>query len=608
MAFLPRGGWLFFCFLLLKGQFAAANLGTIKQKTFAVKEEQPAGTEVGSLNDDDDSSKFKFLDSITEFRLDEKTGILTTNKVFDRETLSKDVLLSGFNFVIESSSTTSSYIIEVVVFIHDLNDNKPMFTVPSFVANVREDIVSGHAIEIPNAQDLDDDPNAEVVYDIVSGDIFHTFKIEPRLNKNGETYCLVRTTSGELDADTQPNQLNLNISACDKLLPRQCSYLKVTLKIEDVNDNPPIMNPELPDLINIYENATKDKPIFHVHATDKDQGTNGEVIYEIVDNGIKEFAINPNTGEIYVMAKNLDAETRDYFVLVIVAQDKASQPKKDTLHLHVKVLDCNDERPLLKIHADMIDGDLFNIAEGSPVGMTVGTISITDNDSSDDNNQIIRVELTRGNDYFALKKDYSVKTIGGKKTWIYTIYITKLIDREQTPTILLSAEATDNGRPSLTGTVNYTMTIDDINDNPPVFSETYYEAKVNESESVGKRILRVSATDKDFAQNADISYSIIGKSGRQAFHIDEDTGEITLSDNVDRELYEYITLNISARDHGIPTLTNHALVNITILDANDNHPAFVNSTMHFTVTENNLNGSLIGKHSHSTPQVGIIYY
>lgn len=586
--------WCIFGIVLTAGLVAAIDSKQgLKQEFFKVYEEDPIGTKVGIISPGGfKNADFSFFDHVDEFKLDHGTGLLTTNKVFDREKLSKDIRVHGFKLHIHRNSD----LIEVVVSIKDKNDQKPTFPVSYFKTNVLENIVANHAIAFPNAVDLDENENAVVLYKIVSGDRFKNFKIEPRQYNGVETYSLVRALNRPLDVEKQTNQLNLNISACDKLNPSWCSYLMVTLNIEDVNDNTPVIDPPLKDLIEIYENTTMDKPIFRVNATDADTGSNGEVTYRIFDSTIKEFAINKNTGEIYVMTKNLDAETRNSFTLLIIAQDKGRNPHKATLRLHIKVLDCNDERPLLKIHLNTISENFFNILEGSKVGITVGTITVTDDDITAENNQITGVALTRGNDFFALKEDYTVNDIAGKKAWSYTIYLTKIIDREVTPTIMLSAQATDNGSPSLTGSANFTVSIADVNDNSPIFSKSFYNAQVNESELPGKLILKVSATDKDFSQNGEISYSIVSKfGGMQSFYIDEHTGEIFLSDHIDREAHSYVLLNISARDHGIPTLTSHVLVNITVLDVNDNDPMFTNNKMEFNVTENNINGSSIGK-------------
>ena len=64
-----------------------------------------------------------------------------------------------------------------------------------------------------------------------------------------------------------------------------------------------------------------------------------------------------------------------------------------------------------------------------------------------------------------------------------------------------------------------------------------------------------------------------GNEGRK-FEIHPKTGMITVSDKVDHESRPAYFLTIQAQDGGDPPLNNHATVNITVIDCNDNSPMF----------------------------------
>ena len=65
------------------------------------------------------------------------------------------------------------------------------------------------------------------------------------------------------------------------------------------------------------------------------------------------------------------------------------------------------------------------------------------------------------------------------------------------------------GTPSLTSVATVTISLVDVNDNPPVFERTMYSLSVSEATPVGTSVGRVYATSRDIGINADISYSIV---------------------------------------------------------------------------------------------------
>lgn len=56
--------------------------------------------------------------------------------------------------------------------------------------------------------------------------------------------------------------------------------------------------------------------------------------------------------------------------------------------------------------------------------------------------------------------------------------------------------------------VRITIQVQDINDHSPHFIHAAYEGSVSDSASVGSKVLRVQATDKDQGLNAKIQYFI----------------------------------------------------------------------------------------------------
>jgi len=54
-----------------------------------------------------------------------------------------------------------------------------------------------------------------------------------------------------------------------------------------------------------------------------------------------------------------------------------------------------------------------------------------------------------------------------------------------------------------------TISVVDVNDNPPEFERTTYSLSVSEATPVGTGVGRVFATSRDVGVNADISYAVV---------------------------------------------------------------------------------------------------
>ena len=127
------------------------------------------------------------------------------------------------------------------------------------------------------------------------------------------------------------------------------------------------------------------------------------------------------------------------------------------------------------------------------------------------------------------------------------------LDREIGQSYQLNITAKDGGRNSLSGSMLLSISVLDINDNPPVFnSGGQYYAKVNESVTPGSYVIKVRADDKDVGDNSRLSYSIISNSViSDQFNIDEETGVITT--NKPLKCKENIcNVVVVAKDHGSP--------------------------------------------------------
>ena len=84
----------------------------------------------------------------------------------------------------------------------------------------------------------------------------------------------------------------------------------------------------------------------------------------------------------------------------------------------------------------------------------------------------------------------------------------------------------DNGDPNLSSKTRVVVTVGDLNNNAPRFTERIYRVRVLErSTDLSRTLYRVVAFDKDAGPNGQITYSLKGARGR--FEINSTTGVIT---------------------------------------------------------------------------------
>ncbi|XP_059102384.1 protocadherin-3-like [Peromyscus eremicus] len=165
------------------------------------------------------------------------------------------------------------------------------------------------------------------------------------------------------------------------------------------------------------------------------------------------------------------------------------------------------------------------------------------------------------------------------------LVLDRALDREEEPELTLTLTAVDGGSPPRSGTTAVRIEVVDINDNTPQFVQSLYEVQVPENSPLSALIVTVSARDLDVGPYGSVAYSLFqGDAASQPFVIDEITGEIRLSDELDFEVNSHYNIEITATDGG--GLSGKCTVSVQVLDVNDNAPELTIRKLTIPIPEN----------------------
>ncbi|XP_050167704.1 cadherin-8 isoform X3 [Myiozetetes cayanensis] len=334
--------------------------------------------------------------------------------------------------------------------------------------------------------------------------------------------------------------------------------------------------------------------------TDLDPGSS-KIKYILSGDGAGTiFVINDKTGDIHAM-KRLDREEKAEYTLTAQAVDRdTNQPLEPPSEFIIKVQDINDNPP------EFVDGPYHaTVPEMSLVGTFVTKVTATDADDPVYGNSAKLVySILEGQPYFSIEPHTAII-----KTALPNM------DREAKEEYFVVIQAKDMGghMGGLSGTTTVTITLTDVNDNPPKFAQSLYHFSVMEDVALGEPIGRVKANDLDIGENAKSSYDIIEGDGMDIFEITTDAqtqdGIIRVRKPLDFETKKSYTLKVEAANTHIDPrfisggpFKDTATVKIVVEDA-DEPPVFSSPTYLLEVHENAALNSVLGQVTAHDPDV-----
>ncbi|XP_036997152.2 protocadherin-8 isoform X2 [Artibeus jamaicensis] len=219
------------------------------------------------------------------------------------------------------------------VRVGDENDNAPLFTQRVYEVSVRENNPPGAYLATVAARDPDLGRNGQVTYRLLEAEV-------GRAGGAVSTYVSVDPATGAIyalrsfDYETL-RQLDVRIHASDGGSPQLSSSALVQVRVLDQNDHAPVLVHPAPANgsleVAVPERTARDTAVAHVQARDADEGANGELAFDLVQQEPREsFAIDRRTGEI-VLADDLSHEPPGrVFRALLVVSDGGSPPLSTT--------------------------------------------------------------------------------------------------------------------------------------------------------------------------------------------------------------------------------------------------------------------------------------
>ncbi|XP_041799455.1 protocadherin Fat 2 isoform X2 [Chelmon rostratus] len=497
-----------------------------------------------------------------KFHLDHRTGELFTLAVLDRE---REV---EYNLVAKATDGGGrSCQADILLMIQDMNDNPPRFSSSHYEVTVFDNTTVRTPIAVIYAKDPDTGINSEVKYSLLAGDSGY-FSLDE--------FSGILRLERPLTPDTPPT-FELKVKATDRGLPRHLySVATVTVDVVSLDDYQPVfLSSEY--TAQVPESLAVGSEVVSVSALTRDGGGPDPVSYRIMTgNEDGRFLLDSQTGRLTLIAP-LDFEvSREYYLSVEGSRGKSSL--SDITTVIINVTDVNDNTPVFG------RGDYTaEISENLTPGRLVMKVTATDQDGPINN--LLRYSIVSGDPL----QQFSIHSRSGEIT------VRTALDREEIPHYSLTVQAADEGDPPLSSAVLITITVTDVNDNPPIFSQVNHNLLLQEGESVGSSILQLVVTDKDTPRNGPpFSFHIVSGNEDRRFHVDQG-GLLSLSAPLRKKVKPHHQLKIQVTDSGHPPLSSICVVNINVTEQSKYPPSVVPLEVFITTSGGLFANRVIGR-------------
>uniref|UniRef100_U3FY49 Protocadherin Fat 2 n=1 Tax=Callithrix jacchus TaxID=9483 RepID=U3FY49_CALJA len=502
-----------------------------------------------------DTLSYFLLNGTDMFHMVQSAGVLQTRGVvFDREQQDTHELA-----VEVRDNRTPQRIAQalVQVSIEDVNDNPPKFKHLPYYTIIQDGTEPGDVLFQVSATDEDLGTNGAITYTFAED--YTYFRIDPYLGD----------ISLRKPFDYQAlNKYRLKVIARDGGMPSLQSEEEVLVTVRN-KSNPLFQSPYYK--VRVPENITLYTPILHTQARSP-EGL--RLIYNIVEEEpLMLFTTDFKTGVLTVTGP-LDYESKTKHVFTVRATDTALGSFSEAT-VEVLVEDVNDNPPTF---SQLVY--TTSISEGLPAQTPVIQLLASDQDSG--RNRDVSYQIVEdGSD---VSKFFQINGSTGEMSTVQEL------DYEAQQHFHVKVRAMDKGDPPLTGETLVVVNVSDINDNPPEFRQSQYEANVSELATCGHLVLRVQAIDPDSRDTSRLQYLILSGNQDRHFSINSSSGIISMFNLCKKHLDSSYNLRVGASD-GVFRATVPVYINTT--NANKYSPEFQQHLYEAELAENAMVGTKV---------------
>ena len=521
------------------------------------------------------------------FVINSSTGVVRSSRVLDREAVSNFVLQ-----VVATDNSTKQPQLNgtscLMIDISDVNDNDPVFPVAEYNVRIAENLPPQTALVTVQATDADSSLFGPVTYSLDGSVASRLFSIN--------------TTSGEIRSNSSYDREVMSVwrfSVLARDNGNRVTSVPLVVNVTDVNDNSPrfvfrnISDTEYNQ--NVSENTSVGSPFLQVRVLDADEGSNADVFFSTNTSAAASTPFNVTSSGYIVVALPLDRETQLTYVITVSAHDRGVPSLVTHATVRITVTDINDNKPVFTNATYQ-----FVINEND----NASTFSVTAHDQDEEGDTAVQYFL-QSDQPFLTSPPVGINSSTG------VIFLRQALDAEIKTYYSFNVTAADGeltDSSTLSSTAQVEVFVDDVNDIAPRFDSPLYQFAVREGGVASRMVFTVTAIDHDLTSpNNEIRYAIASPTA-SPFVINSSSGEVEISQTLDRETQNLYSLSIVAIDEGFPSLSSNTTVTVFVLDANDHVPVFERLQYTFRIFENENSGLLVGNVTASDADQGNVSY
>eukprot|EP00731_Ephydatia_muelleri_P030787 Em0022g301a len=457
----------------------------------------------------------------------DSAGVVRSQITLDRESI------PSYPLVVQASYYTGySTNVSLAVTVLDVNDNSPTFSSPYFTITVAED----SSIFVPlyhfTTSDADQGTNGQVstflILDVVAAKYFS-------VNASGDLSLRL-----SLYGAAAFSSIRFDLYVFDSGLPKLYSKTTVSIMVTAAN-HPPVFS-QSNYQVDLSIPVSIKVPIFTFHAVDGDTGTNGQIHYSLIaGNATGTFAVILNTGDLVVINNyNLTGA----YQLTVLATDGGGKTAMAAVIVMAKPCGFTN----LAFHPQQL---FTTVTESNAVNISLLVqLSLFNFGKSG----VFVYYLPFQNPCF------TIDSSSGNLSALCSF------DREQQSQYTVPVQVKDLSDPSRLAQVDLLVSIGDLNDNAPQFTNAPYVAYLLKTTPTGTAVLQINATDRDVGINAQITYSLSGDP-YSVFTIDSSTGIVRVNGSLTNPLLDSrVVLSVLIRDGGTPSLSSQTTLTVGIVD------------------------------------------